>query len=203
MALTMVHLLCADRWAQTRPIYRDSPEYYLGAISPDAIHVRDHDDKSHKNAIHLNNWNEMHPGDIADYWRARSSPFDIGYGVHCLTDCQWVAGYRRTFPGLFGADGKLCVERYYNDTFVTDFALRDAVPRLREILLLIGKADVPADHPLLTFDEFYKWREMILAAYAGECPRQGEARFIDETYVRAFCESAMALIDQVYEEAMS
>ena len=44
MALTMVHLLVADRWAAEHPAYMDSPEYYLGAVSPDAIHIRDKDD---------------------------------------------------------------------------------------------------------------------------------------------------------------
>ena len=39
MALLMVHLLVADLWAQGHPEYLDSPEYYLGAISPDAIHI--------------------------------------------------------------------------------------------------------------------------------------------------------------------
>ena len=68
MALTMVHLLVAARWAEGYPTYADCPEFYLGAISPDAIHIRDKDDKSHKNEIHLNNWVNPHPEDVIDYW---------------------------------------------------------------------------------------------------------------------------------------
>ena len=100
MALTMVHLLAADRWAQGRPAYRDCPEFYYGAISPDAVHVRDGYDKSHKNEIHLNNWCELHEDDVLNYWHRRFTPFDVGYGVHVLTDAQWVPRYKQCLPGL-------------------------------------------------------------------------------------------------------
>ena len=36
MALLMVHLLAAERWAQKHEEYRNCPDFYLGAISPDA-----------------------------------------------------------------------------------------------------------------------------------------------------------------------
>ena len=107
MALMMVHLLVADLWAQGHPEYLDSPEYYLGAISPDAIHIRFHDDKSRKDEFHLYNWQSLHREPVEAYWRERRQPFDIGYGVHVLTDCQWVQRYRRTFPGIFLPDGKI------------------------------------------------------------------------------------------------
>ena len=67
MALTMVHLLVADKWAKGHPEYLDSPEYYYGAVAPDAIHIRDGNDKSHKNEIHLNNWGTLHRQDVIDY----------------------------------------------------------------------------------------------------------------------------------------
>ena len=101
MALTMVHLLVADRWAEAHPGYRDNPEFYYGAISPDAIHIRDGGDKSRKDEFHLHNWRSLHPDEVIDYWRGRFSPFDVGYGVHVLTDCQWVQRYTRCLPGIF------------------------------------------------------------------------------------------------------
>ena len=120
MALPMVHLLAARRWAQGHPEYLECPEFYLGAISPDAIHVRDHDDKSHKNAVHLNNWISPHPDEVLAYWRTREAPFDIGYGVHVLTDGQWVPRYRRLVPQVLLPDGRVDTKRYYGDTLRTD-----------------------------------------------------------------------------------
>ena len=200
MALTVVHLLVADLWAQGHPAYRDDPGYYYGAISPDAIHVRDGGDKSHKNEIHLNNWGTLHRQDVIDYWRDHRAPFDVGYGVHVLADAQWVPRYKQRLPGLL-PEGKLDIERYYNDTFVTDFALRDQTPHIADILDMIERADTPTDHPLLTAHEFSAWRDIILKAYRGECPRHGAVKYVTVPYVRAFVSDSIALIDEVYAAA--
>ena len=200
MALTMVHLLVADMWAKGHPEYLDSPEYYYGAVAPDAIHVRDGNDKSHKNEIHLNNWGTLHRQDVVDYWRLRRAPFDIGYGVHVLTDAQWVPRYKRRLPGMMPG-GKLDIPRYYNDTFVTDFALLHGNPRLGEVLDMLQSAEIPSDHPLLTAHEFTAWREIILKAYRGECPRHDPVRFVTVPYALEFARDSIALIDEVYAEA--
>ena len=52
MALPMVHLLAAWAWAQDKPELKNNPDFYLGTLSPDAIHIRDGNDKSRKNEIH-------------------------------------------------------------------------------------------------------------------------------------------------------
>ena len=40
MALLMVHLRVAQAWAARHSEFAENPEFYLGAISPDAIHIR-------------------------------------------------------------------------------------------------------------------------------------------------------------------
>ena len=199
MALTMVHLLVADLWAEGHPEYRDCPEYYYGAISPDAIHIRDGNDKSHKDEIHLHNWQSPHPDEVIEYWRGHFTPFDVGYGVHVLTDCQWVPRYKERLPGMM-PEGRLNVDVYYHDTFVTDFALYDSNPRLEALLRLIGKAETPTHHPLLTDYEFSQWRRAMLEAYRGKCPREGAPQFIDEAYVLSFVKDAIPMIDEVFDQ---
>lgn len=199
MALTMVHLLAADRWAKGHPEYSRSPEFFYGVISPDAIHIRDGGDKSHKNEIHLNNWGTPHPEDVVAYWRAHHTPFDIGYGVHVLTDAQWVPRYRRLLPGILRPDGLLNTDIYYTDTFITDFRLYHRLERLRELMDMIDAAGTPEDHPLLTAYEFSQWRALIRRSYRGDCPRSGEVRFIDEAYVTAFVEDCVPFIDETYD----
>ncbi len=198
MALTMVHLLAADRWAQGHPAYRDCPEYYLGAISPDAIHIRDHDDKSHKDYIHLHNWQLARPEEVAAYWREHASPFDIGYGIHVLTDGQWVPRYRERLSGLLRPDGMLNVDIYYHDTWVTDFFLCRTRPELPRILGMIERAAAPEDHPLLTADELAAWRDMTVEMYRGDCPRQGAPQFVTPDYVLTFVEECVGLMDETY-----
>ena len=201
MALTMVHLLVADRWAQGHPEFLSCPEFFLGAVSPDAIHIRDKDDKSHKDEIHLHNWQSPHPDDVIRYWRDHSAPFDIGYGVHVLTDGQWVPRYKTRLKGMLRPNGLPNTDIYYNDTFVTDFSLYHANPRLEEILTLLETANAPADHPLLTFHEFSEWRKLIVKAYRGPCHKNDPVRFIDEAYVLDFVDDSIDLIEGVYRRA--
>ncbi len=201
MALTMVHLLAAERWAQAHPEYRTSPEFYLGAISPDAIHIRDHDDKSHKDEIHLHNWQSPHPLEVEAYWRARPAPFDIGYGVHVLTDAQWVPRYKERLKGMLLPDGRLDVRIYYRDSWVTEFRLYRSSARLRELVALLENARVPGDHPLLTARELDEWRRLTVQTYRGECPKEGEPAFVTEAYVLSFVEDCVPLIEETWRQA--
>ena len=197
MALLMVHLLAAQRWAQKHGEYRDCPEFFLGAISPDAIHVRDHDDKSHKNEIHLNNWMSPHPEDVLSYWKEHHAPFDIGYGIHVLTDAQWVPRFRARVPEILLPDGKIRTDIYYNDTFVTDFELYRECGG-RELFSMVERGEAPDNHPLLTHYELDEWRKMMVESYHGECPKYEPVRYIGREYVENFLNDCQDLFDQVY-----
>ena len=201
MALTMVHLIVGDKWAKGHPEYLESPEFHYGVISPDAIHVRDGSDKSHKDEIHLHNWGVPHPDEVVAYWQEHRTPFDIGYGVHVLADAQWVPRYRRLLPGILNAEGRLNTDIYYNDTFVTDFRLYNSQPRLQALMALLMEAEAPADHPLLTRDEFTQWRQLMADAYRAPCPKNDPVRFVDRPYVESFARRCQPLIDELYEEA--
>lgn len=198
MALLIVHLYAALEWAKRHPRYLEDPDFYLGAVSPDAIHVRDHDDKSHKNEVHLNNWQSPHPDDVLSYWRDRHAAFDIGYGIHVLTDGQWVVRYREQLRGLFRSDGTLDVSAYYHDCLITDYALYNADGRGSMLVSLVERGTPPADHPLLTFDEFSEWRRTMIEAYRGGCREKGAARWIDRPYVDRFLKDCQPLMDETW-----
>ena len=136
------------------------------------------------------------------YWRERSEPFDIGYGVHVLTDGQWVPRYKEKLPGILRPDGLLNTDIYYNDTFVTDFRLLRAQPRLQRLLDMVAAAETPREHPLLEGYMFRQWRADLLEAYRGECPRHDPVRFIDDVYVNAFVKDAIPLIEKTYQKLM-
>lgn len=203
MALPMVHLLIAERWAQDKPELHENPEYYLGAISPDAIHVRDGNDKSRKNEIHLNNWRRPDPESVIRYWQTHFTPFDIGYGIHVLTDGQWAERFRADLPGILLSDGKPNPELYYNDTCVSDFELYNHSPHTDFLMRMIQSASCPNAHPLLTQVEFAQWRSDTLAFYRRECPMNQPVRFIDLTYIQRFMDNCMALLNSTYERTIS
>lgn len=200
MALPMVHLLAAWNWAQDKPELLNDPDYYLGAISPDAIHVRDGDDKSHKNAVHFNNWRRPDPDRVRDYWLERSSAFDLGYGIHVLLDGQWALSFRRDFPEMLLPDGRPDTAIYYNDTLATDFALHRESPLTPFLFDMLGRGVPPKDHPMLTEHEFLQWRQDTFDFYRRECPAKKPTRFIDRAYVEAFLQSCGGMFDDVYAQ---
>jgi len=198
----MVHLLIAREWAQAHEEYRDCPEFYLGAISPDAIHIRDGNDKSRKDEFHLYNWKEPHVENVIGYWREHRSPFDIGFGIHVLTDAQWVPRYRSRVPQLVYPDGRIDIETYYNDTYVTDFELyRDCGGR--ELFDLIERGEAPENHPLLTRGEFEQWKQDMLRCYRGECPKNDPVKYLNRAYIEDFQKDAQALLNEVYGRYLS
>ena len=176
MALTMVHLLVAREWAMKHPEYLESPEYYYGAIAPDAIHVRDGNDKSRKNEIHFCNWSGSRPHLMKAYWLNHRTPFDVGYAVHCLTDGLWVDGYKRSFPGLLLPDGRADPHAYYNDVYATERALFAETPEVPHMLQMIARAETPADHEQLYRHEFEQWRTNVLKEYDLQHPAIGAWR---------------------------
>jgi len=196
VALSMVHLLCAHRWAQGKSEYEDCGEFYLGAISPDAVHVRDHDDKSNKNFVHLNNWLSPDFESVQAYLQKHHSSFDAGYALHVLTDCQWVPIYRAECPDLFAEDGKLNIPLYYHDTYVADFELLRRHEALKKILRLIKNADAPENHPLLQREHFLSWRDGIIDQYEKNCPFDGEARAVTVEFIESFVDRAMPVIER-------
>lgn len=197
MALQMVHLLVAQKWAQAHAEYRNNPEFYLGAISPDAIHIRDGNDKSRKDEFHLYNWMQPNVENVIAYWREHHTPFDVGFGVHVLTDAQWVPRYRSRIPQLVYPDGKIDIQTYYNDTYVTDFELYRECGGA-ELFNLVERGEAPADHPLLTREEFAQWQRDMLDCYRGECPKRDPVKYINRAYIEDFVNDAQSLIDEVF-----
>jgi len=198
MALPMVHLLAAWAWAQDKPELKSNPDYYLGAISPDAIHIRDGNDKSHKNEIHLNNWRTPDPDRVLSYWKTHHSAFDIGYGMHVLLDGQWTVNFRQNAPGVLMSDGRPNPEIYYRDTCVTDFDFYSQSPLSMHLMELAERGKAPEEHPLLTAAEIDAWRRDIVAFYRRPCPKEGPAQFIDCAFVEDFLSRCNPLIDQTY-----
>ena len=138
-----------------------------------------------------------HPEDVLAYWRVRHAPFDVGYGVHVLTDAQWVPRFRARVPEILLPDGKIDTGIYYNDTFVTDFQLyRDCGGR--QLFDWVEQGRAPEDHPLLTHYELEEWKKMMVNSYRGECPKHDPVRYIGREYVESFIDDCQELFEQVY-----
>ena len=198
MALPMVHLLAAYAWAQDKPNLKNNPDYYLGAISPDAIHIRDGNDKSHKNATHMGNWREMLPGAVISYWQQHHTAFDIGYGVHALTDGLWTVRFHRELTGMLLPNGKPDPKIYYNDTMSVDFRLYHESPLTPFLMNMVRSGQAPYDHPLLTGDEIRSWQQATLAFYGKPLSNPAPVRFVTYAYVQRFLADCNTYMSKVW-----
>lgn len=196
MALLMVHLLAAKQWVQEHSEY-DCPEFYMGVIAPDAVYMRDGSDKSRKDEIHLHNWNELNADEVIAYWREHNTPFDIGYGIHVLTDAQWAPRFRKHFPQILYPDGLVRTEIYYNDTFSTDYVLYHECGG-EELFALTEQAELPEVHPLLERAHFDGWRHMMADQYRNHETPDKPVQFIDRKYVEEFIVEAQKVFNEVY-----
>ena len=198
MALSMVHLLLARRWARGHAEYLECPEFYLGAISPDAMHIRFHDDKSQKDAFHLGNWGSVHEEQVHAYWHEHFTPFDVGYGVHALTDGYWVPSVKRDFPDMVDPERDALIPAlYYNDVSQTDFRLYAEAPERPHIFALLRAAVPPEDHPMLTAGELAQWRDEQFSFYEGPCPHNAPVKHVDVKYVKAFIDRLVSRLDEI------
>lgn len=202
MALPMVHLIAARRFAQDKSGLFGNADYYFGAIAPDSIHIRDGNDKSHKDYVHLGNWRRPQPENVVAYWQEHFTPFDIGYGIHVLLDGQWACGFRRDFPEMLIEGRKPDPAIYYNDTCRCDFEFYEKLPERAELFALVARGCAPEDHPYLTRAEFDGYRASIMKFYDRECPMKSPNRFITTEYIRGFLDRCTDMMQDCYERIM-
>lgn len=169
MAYPLAHLLVADLYAAKLPALYASGGYYLGAIAPDAIHMRAGAGVLEKETTHLH----TRGGDalkrvMAYFYAVGRTPFDIGYGVHVLTDRLWVRYYRGRHPSLLDANGRTREDLYRADAVWIDRALYAAESSHQRFLPLLEEAGGPDAHPFLARADIEGWRDTVLCRLRSE-----------------------------------
>ena len=128
MPLPMVHLSVAVKIGTLQGL--KSPEFYLGSISPDAVHmragfVRDDKTRSHCNARMLASIDELDSLCVMiEKSVGKEGEFLLGYLVHILTDLFWEDTMLKTYGERYVADEAPIQDKrmaYYNDTDQLDF----------------------------------------------------------------------------------
>ena len=131
MPLQMVHLAVAREYvkaAANAADLMDCPEFYLGIISPDAIHVRPGTGKNDKRITHLYAEGDLWRANVVDFIKKNKAEayyaFILGYGIHILTDIIWrcaTQGSSRNMSKIRANQDETWA--YYNDTDQLDFLL--------------------------------------------------------------------------------
>lgn len=166
MPLPMVHLGIAIAYCE----YTSVPaSFYLGNISPDAIHMRKNTDRQDKRRTHLE-LNEI--GDISllettykEYMLRKSDTdwqwFVRGYFAHLLTDYYWLHTIYKNYSERASVERFTSKQKriiYYQETDQIDYNLyrtKDWKDSVWKDLIEMKSYDF---EPLISFDEINFWR---------------------------------------------
>ena len=193
MPYPMVHLLTARRWAAEKPDLLENPEFYLGAISPDAIHMRPGVGRPDKHASHLDVLTRG-PEAALNSLAGRSGGFDTGYCLHILTDFYWFQHVQRTYPRLVQPDGAFIPDIYYPDCDLAEEGLyRESLERAG-FWDLLGRAMPPEGHPLLSGGEIDLWRKRVLGWRGSQS--LAPAKVITLEAVRGFIDGVQPILKE-------
>jgi hypothetical protein len=198
MPLPMVHLAVAVAIcdaADAEPV----PEFLLGTLAPDAIHMRAGTAREAKARVHLHRaieacgFEAVH--ELYDQLMAQEDQLRdlaLGYAVHLLTDALWVE--RLFLPFRAATHLPRDEERalYYRDTDEVDRLLYERAPWRADVWRALAAAQ-PADLPgLLSADEIGRWRDRTLSWFDRLAPSPEPPKFFTCERVQAFVAEAAA-----------
>jgi hypothetical protein len=206
MPLPMVHLAIAVRLVVGKSV-ASRPEFYLGSLAPDAIHMRDGTDRADKLRTHLRvQWNPPDPTDIhallVSYQHCPEPlpSFTMGYAAHLLADRLWkttiLAWLEQVTPEL---DRTARDKLYYLETDQVDFNLYRRMEWREDVWRQLAQATAPDLSPLLSADEISRWRDHTLHWF-GELMQDPniEPQYITDHLVDDFIEQAVRQVDQTF-----
>lgn len=200
MPLPMVHLAVAEKLTSALEI-TDYGSFWLGAIAPDAVHMREDFHSEYKLASHLRDSVEMPKETVLE--RAiqmirtaddgDNRDFCIGYGVHVATDMIWnrtiFADFKQKYQEAgFPADEQKSV--YYNDTDQLDFVLFERLPWRRRVWQELMRCESIGLNPLVSADEAERWKQRTLHWYdSGESQHKNPIWFFTYEKLLDFAEN--------------
>jgi hypothetical protein len=172
----MVHLSVAQRLIGDHG-FPASPAFYLGSISPDAIHVRPGTERSDKLAVHLigeqgPEWGRLKAllaeGRVAAGGHSVAAGFAAGYVSHVLTDSFWrdevLLPFRKRFLDHLSYPELRAL--YYSECDRNDLDLYDEQPWRPQVWkwLRVAQAQAAAvsETMLLSSSEVDGWRHRVL-----------------------------------------
>ena len=172
MPLPMIHLSTAVK-INTLKVMK-SPEFYLGNISPDAVHmragfVREDKIKSHCNARVLAAIDELDSLCVMiEKSVGKEREFILGYLVHILTDLFWEDTVLKKYGEQYESDPAPIQDKrmgYYNDTDQLDFAFYEKESWRPAIWEMLAQAEEFSVEEAVNKDEVAAWKHRTLNWY--------------------------------------
>ncbi|NMA35192.1 MAG: zinc dependent phospholipase C family protein [Clostridiaceae bacterium] len=199
MPLPMVHLCAAREYAGDKAALLNCPEFYLGCISPDAVHMRKNAGKQDKHVTHLHAENsDQWKRNVIEFIRQNRSKvnyaFRLGYGIHILTDILWNETLYEKFRTEYEKDidpVQDVIWAYYNDTDQLDFELYKTFGWRGDVWMLLEKTEAPDIEGILGADEIDAWNKRTLHWYdSSESQHKFPVKYLSAEDIIGFAKTA-------------
>ena len=205
MPLPMVHLSVAKKIVESGFEIKDLPLFYLGSISPDAIHMRENADRYAKKLTHLGN-----PSSVSmnftdesedeyvnlklDFVKTNKNKVNIdflwGYVIHILTDMYWSKMVHNKFIEDYKKDTvPIQDERwaYYNDTDRLDQVIFNECEWKNDVWQGLKNVAYFDFLDLLSAQEIKAWNERTLHWFdSGESQHKNPIKYITQADIENF-----------------
>ena len=200
MPLPMIHLSVAVK--MNLPEEMKCPAFFLGAISPDAVHMRDgfvREDKvhSHFDARNIDAIENLMPlcGKVRKT-EGQEQNFLLGYLVHILTDLFWNDTIDKIFVERYSCDPAPRQDRrmaYYNDTDQLDFLFYKRENWRPTVWELLEQATAYAVENAVSEGEVLAWNRRTLDWYlSGKSQHTNPIRYLEYEDLERFTDYAAA-----------
>jgi hypothetical protein len=208
MPLPMVHLSVAVSLCEKEG-YFPSPDFLLGSIAPDAIHMRPNTGERDKERVHLLELGAS-PRELAGLFKAQYGPegfqslgFSEGYLAHLLTDRLWweavFSPFRKKLPPTLPE--KNVRSLYYRDTDQVDLDLYLQSPWRPDAWARLKKATAAGFPLFLAAEEVTQWRDRTLLWYEDPRHEPGvEPVYITRMATQVFIERAATEIAGIFAD---
>lgn len=203
MPLPMVHLGVAKYFVDHASQQFDAPMFYLGSISPDAIHKRINPEPNAKSISHLfaegDNWSK----NVMDFYESNAADlFALGYCIHIITDIFWRDTLNKEYQEKYNRDKSAIQDlrmAYYNDTDQLDLVLFNTCSWRKEIWDLLESAQVQPLEGLVSSDEVEAWKQRTLRWYdSGESEHKNPIKYITVEDLHAFIENCGKYVSELF-----
>lgn len=166
----MLHLLIAHNVCDDLDIDSKS-QFYLGSITPDAIHIRKVWTREEKRSLHLTEaGKELHKRIklAVDFYiknrNEENKDFIIGYVVHIIVDNFWSHLFARYFHQIYShnMDKEVAKQVYYTETEKIDSIAYFDSKFSEEICALLRRSKASDFLHLLSKSEMTAWKQDVL-----------------------------------------
>lgn len=208
MPLPMVHLAVARKIISNFSEINNLPLYYLGAIAPDAIHMRKNQVPEDKQKSHLYARDIQGIQNVYKYYEEKNDCIDIdfflGYCIHILTDIYWHETLYTSFKYRYSKDSEPIQEQrwaYYNDTDILDLILYKTFDWKDEIWALLKEAKGIDMDNIVTSSEIDAWNIRTLNWYnGGQSQRKNPIKYITlDELMRFIDDSSNDILKWIYQ----